>query len=350
MKKLSKNNVWMLIAFAVAVILPNTTKSSSVLQIMVVTMMYAFFTTAWNISGGYAGQLGLGNGVYIGIGAYITGILFNELHVSPWFGLLAGGVFAAIISLGMGSFTFKLQGTYYSLATVALLAILRIFLNENRYIMGWDFGGPAGLKTKWLGVSFQNMQFMDKRIYYYIALGFLMISLLACWHTSRSKSGYYFRAIDTNQEAAASLGVNVMQYKLQAQFISALLMGMGGGFYVAFYQFIDTETMFNFELSFQTMLMAVIGGRATVFGPAVAACLLIPFNELLRRYFGTALPGLPMLLYGLILMATIQFMPQGVIPFISEKLERRKAGERARLPINGPEPGAETKGEANTDE
>lgn len=325
MKKLfNKKTILLLLILVFAIILPNIPKSTYPLQILIVTVMYAFFTTSWNICGGYAGQLGLGNGLYIGIGAYLTGVFFNELQLSPWLGIPLAGFLAGIISLGIGSFTFKLRGTFYSLATVSVLNILRIVLNENKNILGWDFGGPAGLKVKWLGGSLVDMQFMDKRVYYYIILILLIISLFICWRIEKSKAGFYYKAIDTNQEAAASLGVNTMQYKMRAQFTSALLMGIGGGFYMMFYQFVDTVSMFSSELSFETMMFAVVGGRGTLFGPTIAACLLIPFNELLRRYLGTTLPGLPSLLYGVMLMLAIQLIPQGVVPLIVEKWKNRQ--------------------------
>lgn len=321
----SKKRFWIIIAILTAIVLPNLINSAYLKQIMVVVMMYAFLTTAWNICGGYAGQIGLGNGVYIGIGAYMTGVFFNELHLSPWIGMIIAALVAGLISIGIGSFTFKLRGTYYSLATVALLNIIRILLNENQYIFSWDFGGPAGLKIPWLGSSFINMQFMDKSVYYYIIFALLLLALWISNYINKSRPGFYYKAIDTNQEAAASLGVNVIKYKLQAQFLSAFLMGIGGGFYMMFYMYVDTVSMFGSELSFETLLLAIVGGRATLMGPTIAAFLLIPFNELLRRYLGTTLPGLPTMLYGLMLMVSIQFMPQGVIPLITEKIKRKKS-------------------------
>ena len=138
-----------------------------------------------------------------------------------------------------------------------------------------------------------------------------------------------------------------MYYKMRAQFISAFLMGIGGGFYMMFYQFVDTTSMFSSDLSFKVMMLAVVGGRATIFGPTLAACVLLPFNELLRRYFGTALPGLPTLIYGLMLMLAIQFIPQGIVPYVVEKHECRQMEKNIKEKGT---PKSEVRGGVGTDE
>lgn len=219
----------------------------------------------------------------------------------------------SVIALLIGFVTFPLSGSYYALSTIALLNILKIIFTENQTIFGEYYGGVAGLRINYVG-GFWNMQFIDKRIYYYIVLVMLVITIFISYKISTSKPGFYFKAINTNQMAASSLGVNVLKYKQLAQFLTAFIMSVGGGFYAMYMSYVEPISMFSNDNVMNIMLMAVVGGRATIFGPVIASLILMPLYEILRLTLGNVLPGLPTALFGISLVVVMQFMPEGIVP------------------------------------
>ncbi len=322
--KFKKSWIFPAVMLVAAIVYPLIHSDQYILQILVMTVLYAFWSSAYNIIGGYAGQLGLGNGLYIGLGAYIAGVMIQQWAISPWLGMVLAIIAVSIVSVALGAITFPLSGSYYGLASVALLNIMRLIFAENMVILGIPFGGSPGLRLTYTGESFANIQFVGKQGYYWIALGMLVVALIICAYIRASRTGYYLRAIGANQSAAASLGVPVVRYKMVAQIASSALLAWGGAFYVSFMLFIDPATMFSFSMGFNILLMATVGGRSTVFGPLLGAAILYPVNEVLRLLFATTLPGLPAALYGLVLMLVMQFMPQGLIPFIKQLYVKRK--------------------------
>lgn len=311
----------------IAVILPLLVNNAFVSQILFITIFYAFLGSAWNIVGGYARQMGMGNGLFVGLGLYITTSLFVSLDITPWIGILIAGLVTGMIGLVIGAATFRLNGSYYSLATVALLNVLRIVFNENEYMFGLFMGGSQGMRVKWIGGA-QYMEFVSKNSYYFITLAILVLVLTGTYIMNKSKTGYYLKAIGTNEMAAGTLGINVFGCKMQAQFFTAFLMAVGGGIYGMYIIYMDPQTIFSFQMSFQIVLVCVFGGRGTVFGPVVGALILMPIYELLRMQFSMMLPGLPTALFGLTLMICMQFLPNGLVPLI-EKLRRRSLFKKA---------------------
>lgn len=295
-----------------ALIYPVFFRDGYVLQFGINILMYAMAAVAWNIIGGYAGQLALGNGVYFGIGAFVASVLFVYEGVSPWIGMLIAGLIAGGISLLLGSITFRLKGSYYALSTVALLFVIKMLFTSNTYILGFKTNGALGLTIPWTGESFSNMMFLDKTWYYYIIFALLVITLLISNYINRSKMGYYLAAINTNPEAAASLGVNVMGMKLRAGFASAFLTAVCGTFYAFVIQVVDPARVLGYDLSVQIMLYAIIGGMGTLWGPVLAAVIMVPLNDLLRAQLGSSMAGLSTVIYGLALCLIVYFMPDGL--------------------------------------
>lgn len=317
-----KNLIILFLIAVIALLLPVIIKNSYVVNIMVLTVIYCTLSSAWNILSGFAGQFGF-SGVFFGLGAYITGGLFYTFGLSPWIGMLISGIVAVVIGLAMGAITFPLKKTYYAIGTMALLMIIQLIFTQNKIMFGVNFRGTDGLHLRWTG-GFWNMQFVDNRGYYYIVLVLLALTLLFTWFLEKSKAGFYFKAINTNQMAASSLGVNVLKYKHYAQVLTAFIMGVVGGVYMMFISSIEPISMFSWVNVFNILLFALVGGSATVFGPAVGALILMPVYALLRFWFSTTLPGLPVAIFGLILMLTTQFMPQGLLPLIAEKRRARQ--------------------------
>ncbi len=293
-------------------LLPLGLKSSFMVHTMIIILLNAYYAVSWNILGGFTGHFSLGNGAYIAIGGYVTGLLYTYNGITPWLGIIIGGVIAGLISLVISYPCFRLRGSYYTLSTMALLQVINIIVMSQPIILGYDTGGSRGMSVPWNG-SFWAMQFVSKVPYYYIIVVLLFILMLASTYIKNSKTGYYFTAICTNQEAAASLGVPVLGYKLRAQFISAFFSALGGGFYCMFFTYLDPSRLLGASFSIEIMLLAVVGGMGQVWGPIAGAFIMVPISEYLRGALPTQLSGLPSVIYGAILMLVIFFLPTGLL-------------------------------------
>ncbi len=300
--------------------------SLSVMSILITVLLYMYYSSAWNIMGGYTGLFSIGNGIYIGVGAYITAILFTVYGISPWIGVIIAGILSGLFSVLLGYPTFRLQKIYYSFATFALLQVMLTIFKNFKTIFGFKTGAAEGYKIA-PAQDPLNMQFTSKLPYYYIILGLLVVILLVSYLISHSKRGYYFRAISANQDAAASLGVNVTNLKIQAQFISAFFSAVGGGFYCMFMNYIDPSKLFGVDLSINVMMMAVVGGANTLWGPVLGAGLLYTINRIVTIYAAN-ISGLANLVFGIVLMLVVFFMPGGILGYLADRREERAAAAR----------------------
>jgi branched-chain amino acid transport system permease protein len=303
----------LLILLSLLVLFPLFASNAYWVQLVALCMLYAYWSSGWNIIGGFAGQLSNGHAVYVGIGAYVTIILYKFENVSPWIGMLVAGLVAMLISVVIGVICFQLKGSYYTLSTVALLYVARIYFMSSRTVLGYETNAALGLKLDWVGENFLGLQFRSKTPYYYIILVMMVLCIALCAYIKRSKIGYYLSAINTNQNAAASLGASVMGYKLIALLISAFLTAVGGGVYAFFLSVVDPATVFSYELALKIMLLAVVGGRGTLWGPVLGAFILIPINEIMRSQLGSRLAGISFVFYGILMMIIVFFLPKGLV-------------------------------------
>jgi branched-chain amino acid transport system permease protein len=297
--------------------------SMSKMTILIMVLLYMYWASAWNIMGGYAGLFSLGNGIFIGLGAYVTACLFTYAHVSPWFGLVIAGVLTGFMAVIIGYPTFRLQNIYYSLATCALLSIGKIIFSNFDKIGGLYLGGSDGFKIAGVNRLGINMQFGSKIPYYYIILGLLVVILLVSNYIKNSKLGYYFRAISANDMASSSLGVNVVKLKMQAQFISAFFTAVGGGFYAMFISYIAPTSLFGIDMSINIMIMCVVGGSNTLWGPIVGAGILYTLDRVFKIYLASKVTGLATVIFGVILMVVVYYIPGGIVGWLKGLWEER---------------------------
>ncbi|MGY4361713.1 ABC-type branched-subunit amino acid transport system ATPase component/ABC-type branched-subunit amino acid transport system permease subunit [Bradyrhizobium sp. i1.7.7] len=265
-----------------AALAPLLIKDVYVQNILILTLMYAALSQSWNILSGYCGQISLGHALYFGIGAYTTELLFTKFGVLPWFGMLAGGVIAAIIAMGLGYPFFRLRGHYFVIATI-VIAEIGLLLFQN-----WEWAGAAmGITVPVRGDSWLKFQFMRSKLpYFYFALVLCSLAWFVTWWLEDSKWGFWWRAVKDNPEAAESLGVVVFNSKMGAAAVSAFLVAIGGAFYAQFLAYIDPESVMGFQFSLLMALPAVLGGIGTLWGPVLGAAILIPMTELTRSYIG----------------------------------------------------------------
>lgn len=335
MNKMKMNLKLGLVLLALFAILPVFVSSGYIIQSLIMVLLYAYWSSAYNIVSGFAGQLSIGHAAYIGTGAYVTAILFNQYHVSPWIGMVVGGIAASILSAIISFPCFKLQGSYFTLSTVALSSVVLLIVLQEDYILGFKTNGAMGIKVPWRDESFANLQFLDKRYYYYVILTMLILVVLLAWKIKNSKTGYYLAAIKTNQDAAASLGVNTVMYKLRAMMISSFLVALGGGFYAMLIQFLDPARILGYKMSVEVMMYAVVGGLGTIAGPLLGAFILVPISEVLRSNLGASYAGLADIIFGLILMTVVFFEPQGLMKLVKKFHSNKKVENQSTDSLKG---------------
>ncbi len=295
-------------------------------HVMIMIFLYATLGLAWNMIGGYAGQISLGHAIFFGIGAYTSTLLLMKLGVSPWAGMLAGGLVSVIVSFIIGYPCFKLAGHYFAIATIAIGEIAQVWM------LNWDWaGGAIGLTLPILPESLINLEFHSTKLpYYYIAFGLLILALLATFGVDRSKLGYYFKAIKGDLEGARSLGIPVRRYKFYALALSAFFTSICGSFYAQYVLFIDPDSVFPLMLSVVVCLVATLGGVGTILGPVIGAFILIPISEFTRIYLGGGGKGTDLIIYGLLIIIICVYQPFGVIGIAKRfrKKERENGSPR----------------------
>jgi len=324
-KSLRSGALWVSVAAVLAVALPLLISNGFVIDILIRVLLFSFIGVAWNLMGGYAKQLSLGHAAYFGLGAYTSTILQIQYDVSPWIGLIAGGVVAALASLPIGALCFRLRGPYFAIATIATAQVLMLLFLKFR-----DFAwGAEGTTIPNLGNSPLMMQFDDKSGYYYIALGLLALGLYITWRIERSWIGYYLVAVGEDEDAASAVGVNAPKIKRDIYMISAFLTALAGTFYTQYIYFIDPQTAFSFNISVEAALVSIVGGIGTLWGPVIGTVLLEATSALLQSWLGSGLGGVQLTVYSLILITVILWRPSGLLGVFGDLYARLSRGKGA---------------------
>jgi len=306
------------VVFALIALVPRLVTDVYMMNVLILTLLFAALSQSWNLLGGYCGQVSLGHALYFGIGAYATSILYVKFGITPWGGLLAGGIIAALIALALGYPCFRLKGHYFSIATI-VIAEIGLLLFHN-----WDYAGAAlGIQWPFTPDSWWTLQFArDKAPYFYFALGLFAVTWLVTFSIVESKWGYWWRAVKDSADAAESLGVTIFRSKMAAAAISAFFTAVGGGFYAAFVSYIDPDSVMHFRFSLLMALPAVLGGVGSLWGPAIGALILIPLAELTRSYLGGSGSGLDLVIYGGLIMIVSLTRPEGILSIIKPVVKR----------------------------
>jgi len=287
-------------------------------HLFILIFLYALTAQAWNILAGYCGQVSFGHVAYFGIGAYTSSMLLMNFHLTPWIGMLAGGLAASGLALVVGIPTFRLTGHYFAIATLAIAETVQtIFMN-------WNAAGEA--KGLWLPVmkdSWLNFQWKSKLPYYYVALALLCLVYLATYWMERSKLGFYFRAIRDDAVATSSLGVDILTYKLVALSMSAFFSALAGSFYAQYVLFIDPFSVFQLQHSVLVVLLATFGGVGTYWGPIVGTAILIPVSEFVRIRFGGTGGAEDLIVYGVLIVLIAALEPAGIVGIYRKHIRPR---------------------------
>ena len=308
-----------LLALVLAAVLPAMVDASH-LNTVILVLMAAQVGVAWNMVGGYAGQVSLGHAAFYGLGAYTSTLLLVKFGVNPWLGVLAGGAVAALLSLAFGWSCFRLKGHYFAMATIAVAELVQIFFTE------WEFGGAAvGLYVPMDRQGWVWMNFATKLPYYWLALGLLVATLAVNWWIERSYLGYYFRAIKDEPDAARSIGVNLARYKQVALSVSAFFTALGGSLYAQKELYIDPNSVLSTALSIKMALVAILGGVGTLLGPVIGSVVLTSIEEFSRVLFGGTGRGTDVIIYASLIIVIAVFYPTGLMGWVRSFKERRAA-------------------------
>jgi len=316
-----KSRTGPLIYLGLLLIFPLVVHDAYYMHLMILVLMWVTIGSGWNIIAGYTGQVSFGDAAFFGSGAYTAGLLASKLGFSAWWGLALGGFVALAIAFPFGWICFRLRGAYFALATLALNEICRHLATV------WE-----SLTDGMVGILIMQT-FVSKIPYYYIALGLAVISLLSVEWIVHSRLGYYFVSIREDQDAAESLGINTHYYKMVSLSFAAFLTGLAGSLYMNYMGFIDPEVVFSLhDISIMAILVGIVGGVGTIYGPAVGAFVMVAVSEVFRTAgFGLlkALGGATgwgfmevvtkyvsqahVLTFGVLVVLVILLMPNGVV-------------------------------------
>ncbi|MEL6408510.1 MAG: branched-chain amino acid ABC transporter permease [Chloroflexota bacterium] len=331
---------WILIGATIIFALVSQFVSPFQLNILTTMLYWAYLGTAWNIMGGYAGQFSFGHAAFFGIGAYTSTVMYIDFGISPWIGMVAGMVLAALFGAFTGWLTFRfgVKGHFFALATFAFAEMLRLIAQDSDFV-----NASIGLQFPIIGGDSWALMFFEETAinYYYLILGMLVVCTLVSIWIYQNKIGFYLQAIREDEDAAAALGVDALNYKIIAVAISAALTAAGGTFFAQRFGFIDPMLVFGVAVSIDILLRPIFGGSGTVWGPLVGALLLTPLEVFTRALkdsppaflsFIEGRSGTDVMLFGIIVIVVVIFMPDGVVGTATNWLDRLRNRETPPSP------------------
>ncbi|HIJ67881.1 MAG TPA: branched-chain amino acid ABC transporter permease [Deltaproteobacteria bacterium] len=291
---------------ALFVVFPLVERSDYYRHIFIIALMWVVIGSSWNLLAGYTGQISFGHAIFFGVGAYSAGICTTKLGISAWWGMLLGGPMAMLSGLFLGWICFRLRGSYFNLATLAIAEVFRLVAIYWRNF-------TEGMQGILIITSFRS-----KLPYYFLALGLAALCVFSISRIMKSKWGFYFIAIREDQEAAEALGISSFRYKSLSLMVSSFFTGLAGAFYMNYMGFIDPEVVFSlYFISIMAILVAMIGGAGTIWGPPVGAFIMVLLQELFRSsFFGYApkwVSDAHALAFGLLVILAIRYMANGVV-------------------------------------
>jgi branched-chain amino acid transport system permease protein len=287
---------------------------------MILILMYALMAQSWNVVAGFSGQISLGHAIFFGIGAYSSTVLFAKYGVTPWAGLLVGMLISTLAAIAIGVPTLRLRGHYFAIATLLIGSSVQIVFQR------WDWVGaasglyvPINRTSPWFYLQFHT----SKIPYYYLALAAAAGGYFLVWKLRRSRIGFRLQALRDEPDAAASLGIAIARHKVMAFMISGAMMSVAGTLYGQYVLVLDPERLFSAEISIIVLLMTVLGGSGTLWGPALGAAILVPLSEFSRIWFGGTGRTLDLIIYGILIMLVCMWRPRGILSLIEERVRRR---------------------------
>lgn len=309
---------------AVGILLPHTVASTFAMNTIILSLIWSIMGIGWNFIGGYAGQVSNGHALYYAVGAYAVAVGADKFGLSPWVTMWIGILISVVIAYILGKPLLRLNGAYFLIATMAVAECARIIFLNVSYV-----GAATGIMfLDKKHSAWYSLQFKDKAPFYYILLVIVALLVLLAKYLDKSKFGYYLRAIKANETSAQSAGINTPKYKVRAYMLSAAIVSLAGSLYAPFVQYVDPYTLLPLDKSTMICLVAVMGGIGTVAGPILGAFVMTFISEYARATF-SGFTGLNMLVYGIVVIFIVLFMPGGLIS-IGQKVRNRMEKSRRK--------------------
>ena len=298
---------FVLLAALLLLVLPLFYDDPYVLRIITMTAIFAIFAASWDLLAGFTGQVNFGHALFFGVGAYTSGLLSHHLGWTPWLTVPIGATVAMVTGFLVGIPCLRLRGSYLSLATLAFPLILTGLLFAFPNFSGGELG-VSGLKRIVNG-TIGN---------YYVAVVPMLALCFGMWKITQSNTGLIFHAIREDEVACRASGINTTRYKLLAFALSAMFAGVSGALFAHFLRVAGPSSL-EVALSFQVVIWGIFGGIATIYGPVVAVFVLYPLTEILASF--DIFKEIRLLIFAVIVLLVLLFMPQGLTPWIRDKIE-----------------------------
>ena len=313
--------------FGLAALVPLVVRDAFLLDGLVLVLLWGSAAAAWNVAGGYAGQLSLGHSAFFGLGAYAAALLGTRWSLSPWIGLIVGALLAIAVGVVIGYLSNRLRGPYFGLATIAFSQVLLLGASRWRAFTSGSEGIPVPFRA-----GFWTLGIADKRVWVWIVLALAVLVYLVQVYLERSRRGFQLAAVREDEDAALSLGVPARRLKVAAICVSAALTAAAGALWAQYVGFVDPFYVFSVDVSVRFSLAAIIGGLGTALGPFLGALLVTVVETYLRAQFGgigAGFVGIYLILYGIALILMVRFAPHGLVGWIGDRMRRRVAAPTA---------------------
>lgn len=305
------------IVMVILALIPAISRGEFFVSTLCLSVIWAIMGIGWNVIGGYAGQVSNGHAMFFAVGAYVGAWGLKAFHMTPWITMWIGAALCMLLAFIVGWPLLRLRGHYFAISTMAIVECVRIICTN------WDLiGGATGVSFFEKEMSpFYTLQFQNRVPFYYICLAFMLAFIIISRIIQQSKFGYYCRAIKANQDSAESAGVNSTSYKRWAYMISAAIVGIGGALYAQYIQYIDPVSLLPLSNSMLIVLIVVMGGIGTIWGPVLGAFIMTFINQYARALFNQ-LSGLNLFIYGVLCLIIVLFLPKGLISiFTNDKVK-----------------------------
>jgi branched-chain amino acid transport system permease protein len=308
--------------FAAAALMPAVVRDSFILDSLVLILLWGALSSAWNVAGGYAGQVSLGHAAFFGIGAYAAALTSARYQQSPWLGLLAGVALSLVAGSVIGFLSNRLKGPYFALSTIAFAEVLKIVASRWRGFTSGSEGVPVPFRPGLWTMGLTHVQWV------YLALTVAILYYLVQVYLERSRIGYQLAGVREDEDAAEALGIPSRRRKVQAVTLSAALTSMCGSFWAQYVGFVDPIHVFSIDLSVRFALNSIIGGIGTALGPFLGSILITSLETYLRATFSgmkAGFGGIYLIIYGIVLILVVRFAPEGVTGIAARFRVRRRA-------------------------
>jgi len=324
--------IWPSVALALIILYPLVFTTPFQQRLGALILLYAIAASAWNIVGGYAGQVSVGHVVFFGCGAYAAMAAYSHFGLPPLVGIPVGIAAAVLIAAIIGVPTLRLSGHYFSMATIAVAELARLIVTNMEVL-----GAAVGLSGPTVPRTVFDLSFISALPYYYLFLSVLLVTLGITWWMTNSRMGFYLRAIKDSERAARSLGAHASRTKLYAFMLSAGLTSVAGALYAMMFGFVDPESGLGILISVKILIMAALGGAGLLFGPLVGAAILVPLEEISNNLLGGKGAGLTFVVYGAIIVLIARFQPGGILTLIKRIWTISDKAAKTAMPEGAPD-------------